>query len=122
MPKMMISQILWGSSDPQTWVRNHCLGTFFKKLILNFTANFLITYCLLIGFCALAQKYKFENRGFVPKFEDLTSTIITSVKKDTFRTIFILRKDLGVGGWFRKWQFSLNLSTENVHKLHISSR
>ena len=30
-------------------------------------------------------------------------------------TIFILRKDKGVEGWFRKWQFSLNtLRIENV--------
>ena len=29
-------------------------------------------------------------------------------------TIFILRKDLGVGGWFRKRQFSLTLCNENV--------
>ena len=28
--------------------------------------------------------------------------------------IFILRKDIGVGGWFRKWQFSLTLCSENV--------
>ena len=28
--------------------------------------------------------------------------------------IFILRKDLGVGGWSRNWQFSLTLSSENV--------
>ena len=25
------------------------------------------------------------------------------------RAIFILRKDIGVGGWSRKWQFSLTL-------------
>ena len=25
--------------------------------------------------------------------------------------IFILRKDIGVGGWSRKWQFSLTLCT-----------
>ena len=29
-------------------------------------------------------------------------------------TIFILRKDLGVGGWSRKWQFFITLCTENV--------
>ena len=28
--------------------------------------------------------------------------------------IFILRKDIGVGGWSRKWQFSLTLCSENV--------
>ena len=28
--------------------------------------------------------------------------------------IFILRKDLGVGGWSRKWQFSLTLCSENL--------
>ena len=28
--------------------------------------------------------------------------------------IFILRKDIGVGGWYRKWQFSLTLRNENV--------
>ena len=26
--------------------------------------------------------------------------------------IFILRKDIGVGGWSRKWQFSLTLCSE----------
>ena len=33
--------------------------------------------------------------------------------------IFILRKDIGVGGWSRKWQFSLTLCTlgeRNRHK------
>ena len=28
--------------------------------------------------------------------------------------IFILRKDIGVGGWSRKWQFFLALCSENV--------
>ena len=28
--------------------------------------------------------------------------------------IFILRKDIGVVGWFRKWKFSLTLCDENV--------
>ena len=28
--------------------------------------------------------------------------------------IFILRKDIGVGGWSRNWQFSLTLCSENV--------
>ena len=28
--------------------------------------------------------------------------------------IFILRKDIGVGGWSRKWQFSLTLCSKNV--------
>ena len=28
--------------------------------------------------------------------------------------IFILRKDIGVGWWSRKWQFSLTLCSENV--------
>ena len=28
--------------------------------------------------------------------------------------IFILRKDIGVGGWSRKWQFPLTLRSENV--------
>ena len=28
--------------------------------------------------------------------------------------IFILRKDVGLGGWFRKWQFSLTLCSKNV--------
>ena len=28
--------------------------------------------------------------------------------------ICILRKDIGVGKWFRKWQFPLTLHTENV--------
>ena len=28
--------------------------------------------------------------------------------------IFILRKDIRVGGWSRKWQFPLNLYSENV--------
>ena len=27
--------------------------------------------------------------------------------------IFILRKGIGVGGWSRKWQFSLTLCSEN---------
>ena len=30
------------------------------------------------------------------------------------RAIFILLKDIGVGGWSRKWQFSLTLCCENV--------
>ena len=29
--------------------------------------------------------------------------------------IFILRKDIGVGGWSKKWQFSLTLCSENVY-------
>ena len=29
-------------------------------------------------------------------------------------TIYILRKDIGVGRWFRKWQFLLALCTENA--------
>ena len=28
--------------------------------------------------------------------------------------IFILHKDLGVGGWSRKWQFSFTLCIDNV--------
>ena len=28
--------------------------------------------------------------------------------------IFILRKEIGVGGWSRKWQFSITLCSENV--------
>ena len=28
--------------------------------------------------------------------------------------IFILRKGIGVGGWSRKWQFSLTLCSKNV--------
>ena len=28
--------------------------------------------------------------------------------------IFILRKDIGVGGWSRKWQFFITLCSENV--------
>ena len=31
-----------------------------------------------------------------------------------FGAIFILRKDLGVGGWSRKWHFPLTLCSENV--------
>ena len=27
---------------------------------------------------------------------------------------FLLRKDIGFGGWSRKWQFSLTLCSENV--------
>ena len=29
-------------------------------------------------------------------------------------TIFILRKGIEVGGWSRKWQFSLNLCSEII--------
>ena len=32
----------------------------------------------------------------------------------TYGAIFILRKEIGVGGWSRKWQFSLTLCSENV--------
>ena len=32
----------------------------------------------------------------------------------TLGAIFILRKDIGVGGWPRKWQFSLTLCSENA--------
>ena len=32
----------------------------------------------------------------------------------TLGAILILRKDIGVGGWSRKWQFVLTLCSENV--------
>ena len=35
-------------------------------------------------------------------------------KVQVLGAIFILRKDIGVGGWYRKWQFSLTLCSENV--------
>ena len=35
-------------------------------------------------------------------------------KKTKLGAISILRKDIGVGGWSRKWQFSLTLCSENV--------
>ena len=33
--------------------------------------------------------------------------------------IFISRKDVGVGGWSRKWQFSLTLCSENVLTYYV---
>ena len=43
--------------------------------------------------------------------EGLELVILTELK---LGAIFILRKDIGVGGWSRKWQFSLTLCSENV--------
>ena len=39
---------------------------------------------------------------------------VTEVSFVWLGAIFILRKDLGVGGLFRKWLFSLTLCNENV--------
>ena len=33
--------------------------------------------------------------------------------------IYVLRKDIGVGGWFRKWQFPHTLCNENVLTLEV---
>ena len=33
--------------------------------------------------------------------------------------IFILRNDIEVGGWSRKWRFSLTLCSENVLLLYV---
>ena len=42
-----------------------------------------------------------------------TSFLALEIKMNN-GAIFILRKDVGVGGWSRKWQFSLTLCSENV--------
>ena len=44
------------------------------------------------------------------------NNILQKITKKITRlgAIFILRKDTGVGGWSRKWQFSLTLCSENV--------
>ena len=44
--------------------------------------------------------------GVGPNFVDLV--------KVQLGAIFILRKDIRVGGWSRKWQFFLALCSENV--------
>ena len=52
-----------------------------------------------------------------PQIEVSTYVSIKKVKRKsapTLGTIYILRKNIGVGWWFRKWEFSLTLCTENV--------
>ena len=58
--------------------------------------------CLSI-YHSLKNKNKYKN----------TSFLALEIKMDN-GAIFILRKDVGVGGWSRKWQFSLTLCSENV--------
>ena len=38
----------------------------------------------------------------------------TSFMEGTLGAIFILHKDIGVGGWSKKWQFFLTLCSERV--------
>ena len=47
---------------------------------------------------------------------DITNAQIDESQSSHFGlgAIFIVCKDIGVGGWSRKWQFSLTLCSENV--------
>ena len=47
---------------------------------------------------------------------NLVGDIIIGPARKSLGSIFILRKDIGVGGWSRKWQFSLTSCSENVLK------
>ena len=46
-------------------------------------------------------------------FDDIYDKVQRLMKSVIF-AIFILCKDMGVGGWSRQWQFSLTLCSENV--------
>ena len=48
------------------------------------------------------------------KFRQVLFNEAETVLDKTLGAIFILRKDIGVGGWSRKWQISLTLCSENV--------
>ena len=43
-------------------------------------------------------------------------------KNRTVGAIFILRKDIGVGGWSRKWQYFLTLCNKNVLTTYVGAR
>ena len=43
----------------------------------------------------------------------ITPPILSEIRKKNWM-VFISRKDIGVGGWSRKWQFFLTLCSENV--------
>ena len=56
-----------------------------------------------------------ENIPQVPFINDvILFQVGRGQKGKQLGAIFILRKDIGVGGWSRKWQFSLTLRSENV--------
>ena len=44
----------------------------------------------------------------------LLSALLIFLRNMALGAIFILRKDIGVGRWSKKWQFSLTLCTDNV--------
>ena len=45
---------------------------------------------------------------------EMEKLIYLVTSKICLGAIFILHKDIGVGGWSRKWQFSLTLCSKNV--------
>ena len=64
-----------------------------------------------IGF---KETYDLETMRHETSMESATDGFLYDIPQETLGTIFILCKDIGVGGWSRKWQFSLTLCNENV--------
>ena len=64
----------------------------------------------------LRVRVRDTSSGKILKGENapLASELEAWLEKVCLGAIFILRKDIGVGGWSRKWQFSLTLCSENV--------
>ena len=62
-----------------------------------------------------------KNDAIAQKWFNSLDTNFTQFR-NSVKTIFILRKDIGEGRWFRRWSFSLILCTENVLHFELGQK
>ena len=103
------------------WWKNTFKGLAFKKLLCAAAskwATMVFFYEDILLWKRLFTVFKYTYWNYLQAILDESFTLLEIIYKSyrtrlsTLGAIFILRKDIGVGGWPRKWQFSLTLCSE----------